>query len=79
MKRINQTLCVALTSLSFMACHKDKPADSPDTVEDYSEPRDGTPHEPTQDPDEALEETEEEIEEAADEVEDEVDGDPTTE
>lgn len=76
--RINQTFCLALTSIAFMACHKDKEADSPDSVEDYSDERDGTNYEPTQEPDDALEEAEEEIEDAADEVEDEVDGDPTT-
>lgn len=78
MIRINQCIYLALTSLAFMACNKDKEADSPDSVEDYSDDRDGTNYESTEDPEEALEETEEEIEDAADEVEDEVDGDPTT-
>lgn len=72
--RINQTLCLVLASIALMACHKDKEADSPDSVDVYSDDRD----EPTQSTEDALEETEEDLEDAADEIEDEVDGDPTT-
>lgn len=79
MKRINQTFCVAVIALTFVACNKNKDADSPDNMSDGSAERTG------EDLDEATREAEEDIEEAADDVGEEmeeagneVDGDPTT-
>lgn len=76
MTRIIQILCLVFTALAFIACHKDKKADSPDSVEDYRDERDGTNYEVTQDPEEALEEAREERERAADEVDDAASGEP---
>ena len=80
MKRITQTLCLALTAMVFLGCNKNKEADSANDMHDDSVDGDHDDHnEAAEDAEESMDEAGEDIEEAADEVKDEVDGNPATE
>lgn len=79
MKRINQTLCVAVVALALMACRKDKDANSPESMGDGPAERTGEDiDESTRDAEESLEDAEEEMEESMDEARRDLDGNPAT-
>jgi len=65
--------------MSFVACNKNKDADSPDDMDDGSAERTGEDiDEASRDAEESMEEAADDVEEQMDEAADEVDGDPTT-